>query len=421
MIRVCVLAFLILIVFAGPAEAHVVQAGTDLRVAQTLAGQEVTVVVAGAARVPARLRVSAESVSAESVSAESVRPTALPLRLELRSGTDGGRSAGTVRVNRGSAALLAERAGPYELRVQAGDEVAVIPFRVLVARDSSWVLLIYGGFLVAGLLLVGGLLTGRLTRAVAGGAGAAAGIAAVVVLLEPYLVPPVPEGAAPEAAAPAVRAGRPYAQGMIAAAPARPVAGKEFVLTLRLVDGATGQPVDDLAVHHEALAHLVVTSTDGDVFRHVHPLRTAPGVLSVRLSLPEPGRYLAYAEIERQDSGGQLISGTFSVSGAAVPDEEAPDAPATPTLTPAIPAAGSPVTIGLTTEGPVRNWLGMPGHLIVRSEDGSYLSHVHAMASGRSALRFTLSLPRPGRYLAWAQYAAGGRIVTRPFTLEANR
>ncbi|WP_187414093.1 hypothetical protein [Nonomuraea sp. PA05] len=43
----------------------------------------------------------------------------------------------------------------------------------------------------------------------------------------------------------------------------------------------------------------MVTSQHGAVFRHVHPSRTAPGMLPVRLSLPRPGRCLAHAEIER--------------------------------------------------------------------------------------------------------------------------
>jgi hypothetical protein len=63
----------------------------------------------------------------------------------------------------------------------------------------------------------------------------------------------------------------------------------------------------------------------------------------------------------------------------------------------------------------------MPGHLIVRSEHGVHLAHAHGTAAGQSALRFTLTLPEPGRYLAWAQYAAGGRLVTRLFTMEVDR
>ncbi|MFI7638359.1 hypothetical protein [Nonomuraea sp. NPDC049400] len=388
-----------------PARAHVVEAGADLRVTQTFGAGDVTLVITGVSQVPAPLRVSAQAIHSAS----------LELGVELRSLTHGSRSTGSVRIGQGAATLRAEHAGPYELYVRAGDEVSLIPFRVLVPGGASWAMVSDGAFLLVGVLLVVGVLTGRLSRPVVGAASAAAAVAVVVMLLRPYLPAAQPEGAAPVA-----EAGRPYVQGRFSTLPARPATGADFTLTLRLADGATGRPVDDLAVHHEAPAHLVVTSQDGAVFRHVHPLRTAPGVLAVRLRVPQPGRYLAHAEIERQNSGGQLVSGAFEVLGAAQPDTVSQDT-AMPRLTPAAPAAGSPVTIEISPEGPVQPWLGMPGHLIVRSEDGVHLAHAHGTAAGASALRFTLSLPEPGRYLAWAQYATGGRLVTRPFIVEVER
>jgi hypothetical protein len=70
--------------------------------------------------------------------------------------------------------LQAGRAGPHELRVRAGDEVSVIPFRVLVLGGASWAMVNDGAFLLAGLLVVGGVLTGRLPRPVVGAASASA-------------------------------------------------------------------------------------------------------------------------------------------------------------------------------------------------------------------------------------------------------
>jgi hypothetical protein len=78
------------------------------------------------------------------------------------------------------------------------------------------------------------------------------------------------------------------------------------------------------------------------------------------------------------------------------------------------------VTIEITPEAAIQTWLGMPGHLIIRSEDGTHLAHAHGTADGGSALRFTLTLPEPGRYLACVQYATGGRLLTRPFTVEVD-
>ncbi|MFI7439157.1 hypothetical protein [Nonomuraea indica] len=436
-------AVLLLLPGAAPAAAHNVTAGADLRIAQTIAGTELTVVIKGTARVPGPLRIGVVAY----------QPVAdLPVNLEVRSVTDGRTVSGVARAARDPqyVRLQVGQTGPHELRLSAGGEVAVVPFRVLVDRGSGWDFLIYGGFFVAGLLLVGGLLTGALSRRgpamlLAGGAAAGLTVAAMVVVLEPQLPAGPPDGAAPTAGPQA--GGRPFVQSLLETVPASPVAGEEFTLRVALVDGATGRPVDDLTVHHEALAHLVVTSEGGRRFRHLHPLRTAPGRLEVRMRTDRPGRYLAHAELEREDSGGQLVTGSFTVGGRptepsttepsttepstahaptepdtsgspAEPDTAHPAA--VPRLRPAAPVAGRPTTIELGTTEPPRPWLGMTGHLVVRSQDGAFFGHVHEMGSPGSRLRFTFSFPRTGRYLAWAQYATADRIVTMPFTVDVT-
>ncbi len=432
---------------ASPAAAHNVSAGADLRLAQTIAGTELTVVVKGTTRVPGPLRIGI-------IAYQPV--TGLPVALEVRSAEDGRTVTGEALASADPryAELRVEQTGPHVLTLRAGGESAVVPFRVLVERGSGAELLIYGGFFVAGVLLVGGLLTGALARpgpamAVAAGAAAGVTVAAMVVVFEPMVPAGPPDGAAPQVTALA-GGGRPYVQERVATVPARPVAGEEFTLRVDLVDGSTGRPVDDLTAHHEALAHLVVTSEDGRYFRHVHPLRTGPGRLEVRLRADRPGRYLAHAELEREDSGGQLLAASFDVHGpgtqratgdgtggadsgtgdtgdgmggqaSAGTGGAAGTGGGVPVLAPAVPVAGRPATIEMDTAGPVRPWLGMAGHLIVRDRDGSFLGHVHEMGSpGSRRLRFTFSFPAEGSYLAWVQYALADRIVTVPFTVEVS-
>ncbi|GAA4091382.1 hypothetical protein [Nonomuraea soli] len=462
--RVCCL-LVVFLVLAGsaPAAAHVVSAGADLRVALTIGGSELTVVVEGVRRVPAPLRVRVEAYHGGAPER---------LALELRSVTDGRTATGAVRPSgmvagdvrpsgmvagevRPSSAvasdvrpsgvvagdaglgdvaeLRAEQAGPYELRLSAAGESAVLPFRVLVERGASWELVIYGALLAAALLAVGGLLTGAVARRRAGmlvsaGIAAFVAIAATFVVLEPYLPVADPDGAQPTAGP------RPFARALVTTVPAEPVAGQDYTLRLDLVDGATGVPVDDLAVHHEALAHLVVTSQDGVSFSHSHPLRTAPGRLEVRLRAERPGRHLVHVELERQESGGQLLTGEFTVADRDEPPRDEPprEEPgpgetttgpvgAAPRMVPAVPVAGRPTTVEVDTVAAARPWLGMAGHLIVRSADGAFLGHVHEMGTGGPTLRFTFGFPAPGRYLAWAQYATGERIVTVPFVVEVPR
>ncbi|GAA3424574.1 hypothetical protein GCM10018953_17570 [Streptosporangium nondiastaticum] len=418
LLRLLCLAVLLVVVSASPAAAHDVRAGADLRIAQTIAGAELTLVIRATTRVPGPLRVEVIGF-----------PSAPALDLRLRSTADGRVTHGTAAPGR-PAQFRVEETGPHELTVGAGGETAVIPFRVLVDRGSGWEFLIYGGLFVAGLLLVGGLLTGAFNRrgrpafVVTAVAAAGISVAALIVILEPWLPAGSPDGAEPRPTGSAL--GRPYVQRVVTTVPAHPAAGEEFTTRVELFDGSTGRPVDDLAVHHEAMAHLVVTSEDGRYFRHVHPLRTAPGRLEVRLRADRPGRYLAYVELERTDSGGQLLTGSFTVAGPArpttSPDPDGQDAAAgTITVTPAVPRAGRPATVEVAVNGTPRPWLGMAGHLIVRAEDGEFLGHVHEMGTPGSRLRFTFGFPAPGRYFAWAQYATERGITTVPFTVEVPR
>ncbi|TMR25325.1 hypothetical protein ETD86_01675 [Nonomuraea turkmeniaca] len=429
--RLLCLVVVLVLLCAAPAAAHNVSAGADLRIAQTIAGMEVTVVVKGTTRVPGPLRIGV-------IAFEPV--TGPPVELAVRSVEDGRTVTGVARpVLRDPqyTELRVERTGPHELTLRAGNEVAVVPFRVLVERGTGAELLIYGGFFVAGLLLVGGLLTGAVARpgramAVSGGAAVGVTVAVMAIVFEPMLPAGPPDGAAPVVTSQA--GGRPFVQGRVETVPARPAVGQEFTVRVDLVDGSTGRPVDDLAIHHEALAHVVVTSEDGRFFRHLHPLRTAAGRLEVRLRADRPGAYRTHVELEREDSGGQLLTGRFRIdgevdmgspeggaepAGAAFGAGDAEPA-APPRMRPAAPVAGRPATVELDATGPVRPWLGMSGHLIVRSQDGDFLGHVHEMGSGGPRLRFTFSFPEPGRYLAWAQYALADRIVTVPFTVDVS-
>jgi hypothetical protein len=433
-LRVLCLAAVLTLAGAAPAAAHNVKAGADLRIAQTIAGAELTIVIKGTKRVPGPLLIGVIAFGPV---------TDLPVGLEVRSVADGRTVTGVARAARDPQyiQLKVDTTGPHELTLRAGNEVAVVPFRVLVDRGSAGELLIYGGLLVAALLMVGGLLTGALARPgpamlLAGGAAVGLTVAAMAVIFEPMLPAAPPDGAAPTvaatvgAAAGAQTGGRPFTQGQVATVPARPASGADFTLRFDLIDGSTGRPVDDLVLHHEALAHVVVTSEDGRYFRHVHPLRTAPGRLEVRLRADRPGRYLAYAELEREDSGGQLVTGSFGVGGSVASDPsdasvptvvaETPVEAAPPLLRPTVPVAGRPTTIELGTSGTVRPWLGMTGHLIVRSQDGAFLGHVHEMGTPGPRLSFTFSFPSAGRYFAWAQYATGDRIVTVPFTVDVT-
>jgi hypothetical protein len=241
--------------------------------------------------------------------------------------------------------------------------------------------------------------------------------------------------------------GRPHANMELHLLPEAPVATQPVTLTLDLTDGSTGLPVDDLISHHDALVHLVVISQDGGFYDHIHPARAEPGRYQIALTPDRPGRYTAYAEIQRQDSGTQVLAREFGVGGTAAvaaPRFEGFGArtldgmqiDVSSSLAPLKAGRQATITFSFSKDGqPVGDlqpWLGMAGHLIARSADGAILAHVHAigpMAPGGVLnsgvnygpdVRFVYSFPQPGSYQFWGQFRHDGTIVTVPVAVEVQ-
>jgi hypothetical protein len=187
--------------------------------------------------------------------------------------------------------------------------------------------------------------------------------------------------------------------------------------------------------------HLVVISADGAFYAHVHPPRTAPGQYAIALTPDRPGRYTAYVEIQRQDSGTQVIKHDFEVGGGTAPaaapvpglgqlEAAGMQVNVTSSLTPLQAGRQATLTFSFSNGGaPVTDlqpWLGMGGHLIARSSDGAIFAHVHAVGpmapSGLLAtgtvygpdIRFVYTFPQPGRYQLWGQFRHAQEIMTVP-------
>ncbi|HNP72255.1 MAG TPA: hypothetical protein PKK15_14140 [Kouleothrix sp.] len=245
----------------------------------------------------------------------------------------------------------------------------------------------------------------------------------------------------------AATAGRPHANLSVRTAPAAPLAGQPITLTLDLSDGSTGLPVEDLIAHHDALLHLVVISQDGGFYSHTHPPRSAPGRFSAALAPDRPGRYTVYAEIERRDSGTQVLARDFEVGGAATAappqfaglgPREAGGMQVNVASSTSEPKAGRQATFTFSFSSggkPVDDlqpWLGMGGHMIARSDDGAIFAHIHAVGPMAPAgligtgvnygpdIRFVYTFPQPGRYQIWGQFRHAGQIVTVPLAVDVK-
>ncbi|TWF79617.1 hypothetical protein FHX44_115551 [Pseudonocardia hierapolitana] len=428
-----------LLASAGPASAHGGVVGADLRVAASLGERELTVIIRRVGAVPGPLRV--DVVNHADSPGGTLRVAAAPQNNlpgagnELRL-TDGGGSAGT--------ALDVDRIGAWELWVDDGRETARIPFVVPGDVTPAWERVTTGGYTAAGGLLLAALAAAAFGRwswppLVLGGGAAAAVVAAVTAgLLSSGL--PVEAEIDPATGLPSTArtqaAARPHVDLL---ADAALVAGQRSPIDLRLVDGGTGRPVDDLVVHHDALVHLVVLGPGGQ-FAHLHPVRTAPGEFRVWFRPASGGEHRVHAELERWGGGVQLVDAAVPATGPAVPEPVAggPGERDAGGMTARIEAsdlvAGEPSVLAAEfgDGAPVRDlqpWLGMAGHLITAGPDGT-LGHVHAMAgasavtpdetvaAGGPRVEFVYTFATPGRHRLWFQVERDYRVVTVPVEVD---
>lgn len=419
LVLVCALGLLF---GAGSALADGAEDGADIQVAQSLGERELTVIIRTVQPVPGPVQVDvvthADSPPGElglRLSSSGVQFSATRIRL----GDKPGFHRGTLGV---------DRAGPWELALDDGNRVATIPFvvpaRVRSAADNT----VYGAFVAAGVLLLLALflaVRGRPVLALAPAAGLVAAIAVAVTaaLLSATVPPPPAPGSVWDPTHDSVQ--DPYALPPPGIDPARPPitltasrSGED--LRLAITDSATGQPVDDLLVHDNALVHLAVVSPSGRLW-HLHPIRVAAGDYRVRLITPETGRYAIAAELARRGGGRQLARTSVRLN------EIAPSAPQLERipLERRIEPAGTPSTLTARFHrADLQPWLGMLGHLIVvgpitgEIADAPVWAHAHSMlppAPGRPNrpdesvaaygpdVPFTYTFPLPGRYLVWAQ------------------
>jgi hypothetical protein len=338
-----------------------------------------------------------------------------------------------------SVQLRVDHAGPWELQlVTLPGDTALVPFTVRAPALDPGELARSAAFAgAAGMLLAGGAL-GALARRrpVAGWLIWPIGLG-ILVCLTVGLTLAAQQSFTPP---PQLAAARPHVNLALRTTPATPQAGVPVQLELNLSDGASGQAVDDLMPHHEALLHLIVISADGGFFAHLHPARVAPGRYRIVLTPERPGRYSVYAEIERRDSGTQLIARDFDVAGRAVPPSPPVGGLGTYRLdelsvvvTSSQPElrVGQPTTlrVQISKDGQsvsaIEPWLGMVGHLITRSADETIVGHVHAagaMGSGADgpAIRFAYTFPQPGVYRLWVQFYFDGAVRTLPLRLSVE-
>lgn len=209
-------------------------------------------------------------------------------------------------------------------------------------------------------------------------------------------------------------------------------------LSFQIQDSA-GKPVTAFATAHEKDLHLIVVRSDGQAFRHVHPvLDRASGTWSLPWTWTEAGTYRVYADftLGGDKPVAMTLTRTVDVSGTVMAVVARPSRVDqvdgyTATIKGDIAAgASSELDITITRDGhPVTTlqpYLGAFGHLVaLRQGDLAYL-HVHADGEspkpGGTAgptVTFMAEAPTAGRYLLYLDFRVAGQVHTATFVLDA--
>ncbi len=92
------------------------------------------------------------------------------------------------------------------------------------------------------------------------------------------------------------------------------IAGKSVLLTARLTDARTSQPVTDLEQYLGAWGHMLILSEDLADAVHVHPApetKTGGPDVVFEARFPRPGNYRVWTQFQR---GGQVLTASFTVA-----------------------------------------------------------------------------------------------------------
>ncbi len=248
-----------------------------------------------------------------------------------------------------------------------------------------------------------------------------------------------------------------------------PAVGASSRVYLRVLkqNGSVVRQFDDL---HTQPMHLIAVSQDLADFQHVHPRLSPLGYLSTQLRFSRPAPYTLFAEYDPAGAAGERTSRhVLRPSGsqpapAQLDGSVAFDGELTRRMTVGSTRvslvgamtnrlrAGVASSIHLQVDdtggAPValENYMGMPAHAIVVSQDLRDFLHLHGMPAGTHGgmtgavhgghhgghgtpppstgavahLSIDVKFPRAGLHKLWVQVQRAGRAITVPFVVRVE-
>jgi hypothetical protein len=218
--------------------------------------------------------------------------------------------------------------------------------------------------------------------------------------------------------------------------PAPPLAGQPTTLRFTVRDDAS-RTVPELALSHEKPMHLMIASTDLQLFAHVHPVADG-GSFSLEHTFEAGGDYFLIADYQQPGRGQVVDRHRVRVEGAVRPAQplaesarvQRADRLQLTMRSDSELRAGEPVllhfdAVDTVTGEPVTDlepYLGARAHFMVLSGDGEDFVHAHAMdeSTAPSTVSAHAVYPRPGLYKLWAQMQRRGEVITVPFVLRVD-
>lgn len=250
--------------------------------------------------------------------------------------------------------------------------------------------------------------------------------------------------------------------------PSPPVPGRPTTVKIRIT-GPDGRPVTKFDKLHTQNLHLIAVSSDLKDFSHLHPKLGRDGTFTVTTRFPRAVPYKLMLEF---DPKGPIGPVTTHVEAKPVGARPANASLALDLIDGHASKSVDGATVTLDTDRTIRSgrsthlafdlkdertgrpirpadWLDMPGHLIVFSEDtGTFIhGHGHRMTPGGGGgmelgaggahgghgggamlpapgqpggVGFEINFPHPGRYRLFAQFKRGEDIVTVPFNVQVK-